>query len=134
MTFSRTAPEPPSTKTPSGTCCLSAEAGRLRIGTSNEDERMAALRGRRSRSARIRGVIWELAGGSSVEGDRDLLEPQRAQHAGEHGDGVLLSLGAERALPRGGLDLLLRQDVDLLLAVRVAGAEVPDPVQQPLLL
>ena len=47
---------------------------------------------------------------------------------------VALRLSQQRALPRRSLDLLLGQDVDLLLAVRVAGEEVPDPVQQPLLL
>jgi len=38
------------------------------------------------------------------------------------------------ALRRGRLDLLLGEDVDLLLAVRITGEEVPDPVEQPLLL
>jgi len=65
---------------------------------------------------------------SRAEGDGDVLEAQGGEHAVEHALGVLLRLGQQRALPGGGLDLLLGQDVDLLLAVRVAGEEVADPV------
>src|SRR5215467_11433065 len=48
--------------------------------------------------------------------------------------GVPLGLGEQRAAPGRRLDPLLCGDVDLLLAVRVAAEEVPDPVQQALLL
>ena len=72
--------------------------------------------------------------GLPPERDGDAAEPQGVQHARQHAAGVLLRLGQQRAAAGRGLDLLLRQDVDLLLAVRVAGEEVPDPVQQALLL
>ena len=59
-----------------------------------------------------------------------MLEAQGRQHAVERPLGVLLRLGQQRALLGRGLDLLLGQDVDLLLAVRVAGEEVTDAVEQ----
>jgi hypothetical protein len=65
----------------------------------------------------------------TAEGDGDVLEAQRGQHAVEHPLGVLLRLAQQRALLGGGLDLLLGQDIDLLLAVRVAGEEVTDAVE-----
>jgi hypothetical protein len=66
-------------------------------------------------------------------GHGDPPEAQRAHHRGDHAGRVPLHLVQQRALPGRALDLLPGQDVDLLLAVRVAGEEVPDPVQQPLL-
>ena len=61
-------------------------------------------------------------------------EAERGQHAVEHALRVLLRLGEQRALLGRGLDLLLGDLVHLLLAVRVAGEEVADPVEQALLL
>ena len=48
---------------------------------------------------------------------------------------VVLRCASERSeLARGVVDLLRGQNVDRLLAVRVAGEEAPDPVDQSLLL
>src|SRR3984957_11142487 len=71
---------------------------------------------------------------SAGEGDRDVAEAERGQHAVEHALRVLLRLGEQRALLSCGLDLLLGDLVHLLLAVRVAREEVADPVEQALLL
>ena len=70
----------------------------------------------------------------SAERDRDTLKTQRVEHPGQHADGVFCAGRAAHYAAGRVLDLLLGQDVDLLLAVRVAGEEVADPVQQPLLL
>src|SRR5271170_4955691 len=78
--------------------------------------------------------MTSLAGTGTVEGDGDVLEAEGGEHTLEHPLGVPLRLGQQRALLGGGLDLLLSQDVDLLLAVRIAREEVPDPVEQALLL
>jgi hypothetical protein len=61
-------------------------------------------------------------------------EAQAAEHAGEHGRGVLLGVRQERAALRGGLDVPLGRDVERLLAVGVAAEEGIQAGGQALLL
>ena len=82
---------------------------------------------------RLRGGLVSRPG-RRLEDHRDLGEPQRVEHAVHHPAGVGPGLGDQRAVPGRVADLLLGQLVHGLLAVRVAGEEVADPVQQALLL